>query len=472
MKSRTRLLCLAVLCALLMSMSAAPAQAAESLNLTRLLTGIGQLTPVNGTRFLLAKEMGGENWGLYNTSGVQLIPYAYKDFSYLSYNCFQAGEYAKPKLAAEDPYPALEQINCHALVTPGGTAVSEFIYGTVNVYNPFWASGWVLEEADGADYDYKLDNAHFYRIARCDLFFLGDGLQEAKQILSLTREQFRDAAGHGHYLSVQDRGGAVSVWDANGEKLPLAPGSLKDSVYAIKNWMLYDCAQNKMISDGYAAVKEVYYEDGMLLVASRTDFSGKQWNAVFNEYGEEIMPLQNAKADVIGNYVLLTHNETGKKGLYSLSWRSMLLYCAYDEIFQNNKAIDPFISFGYAGVVLDGVRATIDMNTGFVTPVKKLETEVTFLGSVCYYTVEKKALSTYTYLYAPDGTEKRVTGEAKAGRGSGLVTAGEFLEGKDVFTCYGQRLLKQFTAKAIIITDDDKVILNTRNNGFELYSLQ
>ena len=212
----------ALLAALLLVGMAAPcALAAQDPLPTRVvLSDMGQLVGIEKTHYLLAQQPGGTLWGVYDTSGQQLMPYSRANLTYLGYNCFSTSE-----KKAGDP----EAVNTSALLTLDGSLISYAQYGALRVYNHYWAAGWVLEPGTEEDYDYKDVGENPFKIVTCDIFHLGDwalpGTQKAvrpRLCATLTRDEFYAAQAHDKYLAIMDRQKKVTYYD--GDFQPIETG--------------------------------------------------------------------------------------------------------------------------------------------------------------------------------------------------------------------------------------------------------
>ena len=452
-----------------------PVHAEDSMTVREVLTGMGELVPVQKTPYLLAKEKDGTKWGVYNTDGEELIPFAYASIAYLSSNCFEAWRYAPAKQTAAKPAP-LEQINSHALVTADGTQVSYFLYGAAKAFSTYWACGWVLEEGSEEDYDYSIDSV-FYRIQRCDIYYLGDhallgkkGTERINPCLSLTREEFEDAKGHGKYLYVQDRQNSIKVYDCNFQELNVEVKKLEDPMYVIKNWAVIPRGTSEIFIDGFSAVEEVPTEAGLLLKVTRLDYSGNKWNSVFNLDGEQLMPLiRETISKVTQDYAVLTSDKL--LGLYSLRENKVLVPCAFDKIIACETSLDPYLLHGYVCVQKEGTSYFLHVEDGKLFEVPSLNRKWKKTGAAYY--LNDTANFRYRVL-APDQTECEIH-NAKIlkdqNRGSGYLLAfTSEIYGNMVANWYGKLLVK-FNFYSLIITDDDKIIAPTGNNGYKLLEI-
>ena len=476
MKNRKQKQMISLLLLILISTAmVGPAHTEAKATVREILTEMGELVPAQNSAYLLAKERKGTLWGVYNTDGDELIPFTYPSLSYLSYNCFSAGKYAfVPQNDANAA--SMEIINSYALVTVDGTRVSDFLYGAFKVFSTYWACGWILEKGTKNDYDYRAGSS-YYRIQRCDFYYLGDhalaGKQGTEQIppcLSLTRDEYKNARGHGKYLYVQDRQDEFKVFDSTLQLMNVQVKKLNEAMYVIKNWAVMPRETSEILLDGFSAVKEVSTDAGLLLIVTRLDYSGKKWYTVYTLDGEQLMPMIETEiSTATPDYAVLTLNK--KQGLYSIREKRELLPCAYDKVISNTSSLDPYLMHGYACVENDGARYFIHLDSGAVFESAALVGKWKNIG--CTYYLNDGANSRYRIL-APDQTEHKVDDSKLVqgkNRGSGyLLSFTSVLYKNMIVNWYGEPLMK-FSDNPFAITSDDKVIVETMSNGYKLIEI-
>ncbi len=452
------------------------AQAEEKWVIQELLTDIGMLIPVQQTPYLLAMDRVSRKWGVFNTDGEELIPYAYSSVSYLSFNCFDAQVMIPAERKPSAP-PPLEEINSHALVTVDGTRISDFLYGTVQALSAYWGCGWVLEESTEEDFDCQIES-RFYRILRCDLFYLGDhalpgasGEEDVSPAFSLTRDEFKDAAGHGKYLYVRDRQDRIKAYDSGFSQMDIEVRRMDEPMYVIKNWAVMPRGTNEILLDGFSEVKEISTGAGLLLKVTRLDYSGVKWYSVFTLDGEQLMPLMTEDiSKITGDYALLTANK--KEGLYSFRERSLLLPCAFDKVIECKTALDPYLQHGYLCAEKNGTRYYLHLPTGKMYEAAKLDSRWKQYGFI--YAINDNANSRYI-LHAPDQVQSYVD-DSKFTKGQEIRGSGYFMPftsevyGNMLVSWHGDRLL-QFRYQPVTVTDDDRVITQSTGNRYKLLKI-
>ena len=465
----------ALLLLLVSAVSLLPATAYGEATVREILSGFAELTPVEGTPYLLAKKAKGNYYGLYNTDGEQLIPFAYEDLYYVSSNCFGAVKEAATK---QSKYPTLEEINSHAIVTADGTQVSDFLYGHLEAFSSYWACGWVLVNATDKDYDLKTADDFYYRIKRCDFFFLGDhaltgkkGTDALPTPLSLSREEYKSAVGHGKFLYVQDREDQIKIFDSQLNLVNVPVESLDDSMYVIRNYSVALQNTADILFDGFIDVKEVQTDGGLLLNMTRLDYSGSKWSTVFTAEGEQMMPLVRGEIETLTkDYAVLNINK--KRGLYSFREQKLLVPCAFQKLIANNAAVYPDLQHGYVSVQKGGEKYYFSIADGMLYESTKPAKKWQKLGNV--YVLNDAANARYRIL-APDqqiANLKKVkpVENQNAGTGYLLSVYSETYEYMLV-TWHGEIVLKGFL-KPFTLTCDDKAIIQKKDGTYSLLEVK
>ena len=429
-----------------------PAQALGDIEVRYLLQGMGALVPVPGTQYLLAQEQGGDLWGVYNTSGDKLIDCQFDRLTYLNHGWFQDA-------LGDEPLD-----NWKALVSIDGSFVSDYRYGMLQAYSAQWAVGLVLSEGTAEAYDLSPEENTFYTIDRCDVFCLNGKPHLAG---SLSREQFRQAAAHGDYLSVEDALGGVTVYDRELRDTGLAVSSVSEAVYGIYSYALMDKAAQEIILDGFTEAKAFSTAQGLVFQVTRVDFSGKKHTGLCDAEGNWLIPLGDldgcSLAAVNAEYAVVVQNKL--RGLYSFSAGRMVVPCAYQSIITNAASTDPYTAYGYACAANGNKREYIRLDTGEVTrAITFNKSKMKALGGTLYRSI---APDTYRF-WAADGKEW-ITQDYRiiASRGDGRLIVLQQIESGayGVMTMDGEVALNFWYRNTPVITDDGKVILNTQNNG-------
>ena len=419
------------------------------------LQGMGMLAPVNNTHYLLAQSAGNKRWGVVDTDGAQLTDFAFEHLSYNAFTCFQDS-------LDEDPL-----MNWKALVCTQGGFVSEYRYGVIRPYSAEWAVGWVVSEGLEDAFDYTPDKKHFYNINRCDVFYLKDS---PRLVASLSREQFRQAAAHGDYLSVEDRAGSVTVYDRDFQPTGLKVQTVSTPVYGVFNYALMNKVTTEIILDGCTEAKAYTTPRGTLFQVARVDFSGVKRVGICDMRGEWLLPLGDYGIQAVGaDYAVITKD--GLQGLYSYALGKPVVPCRYQSILTNKQGTDPYNFYGYVCGVNDSQRDFFRADTG--EPVSSIAFDsktMKAFGGTFYWPLKQ----TRYQFRAADGVEWTIQDRRiLPSRGDGrLIVLRGITDGNyGIMTMHGDVALAFWYRNQPVITDDGKVILNTLNNGYCLAEL-
>lgn len=453
-----RWLCLLAAAVILCASAPALAEPAESLKMVA--GGFSDLKPVPQTHYLLARRSGSSSWGLIDTAGKRLCPYKFAYLDYVGYDYLQA---ASDELKTTSAVINARRYNKLALVAMDGTQLTNYAYGYFSVYNSVWAGAWVLENATKEDYDYRASSRVFFKIVRYDLYYLGD--EKPKLVASFTRDQILDAAVHGQYISVMNREKKVTIYGPGGETCESAAKKASYPIYKVKHLAIYNTITGETVAAGYYSVREVQTPGGLMLVGSRTDFSGAEIRCLLDLDGNVLMQTEDAEivSVSLGQYVLLKKGSL--YGLYSLEEGRQLLPCAYDKILVNKKSTDAYVSRGYLGAMKDGECHIISAETG--EEVRSFAQKDGWeMSGLLYYRQMKSQLHYYSPL---DGHYEGPLATLISSRGSGYLLAIKMDSRHIVVNWQGEQLMKG-SKKAYTITDDDCVIGYT-DDGYAIYKL-
>ena len=424
--------------------------------------GFSSLAPIPGTPYLLATRTGNRNYGLANETGRLICPCQFPYLAYLRFDYLQAAQRA---VKSDLGLLTARAKNRLALVALDGTLVTDYAYGNFEVFSAYWAAAWVLDQARETDYDLKLDGTHFYKIKRCDLYYLGrpDG-KEPRLIRSFSREEYAKGAAHGQYFSVQSRGNEVTVFNPEGEAAAVEHKKATEPVYKLRNLAIVDGITGEYIAGGYSGVWEATGANGFLLVGTRKDYTGTKTSAILDTDGNVWMPATDAAVvSVSGDYVLLKKN--GLFGLYSLRERRELLPCAYDAILKNRNAVDPYLTQGYLGAVKNGRYQIISAETGKTVRAFTCRKEWAMLGLLNY-----RQTDTELEFSSPvNGFCSAFPGALLDIQGSGyllcLRTGGQYY----VVNWQGENLAPPSGDPFTVVSDE--TVIGYENNEYVLYRL-
>ena len=457
--------------------SAAPKDQAVT---TTLLTDKGMILPVNQTRYLMVQDAGSKLWGVYDTSGNQLIEERFQRLSYLNFGCFSDNTVPEPAptkrprrgQATPAPKPILaDTLNTLALVSADGKFVSEYQYGVIQVLNANWALGWVLADGTEEDYDYTPDrNLNLYQVNRCDVFYLGEN---ARQVGSLTRAQYKKAEAHEKYLTVQDREDAVTLYDKDFNVLPFALRSTSEGAWGQVDFTLGNRVTHEMILDGCSAVREYNLQRGPIYQVTRTLLDGSQLTGLIDLNGHWLLPMGGELTikRVDNDYAVVARDD--KVGLYSFELERLVIPCEYDSIPTNGQAVDPYQYYGYLCAVRDETRYFISLETGEIVRElpTKLDRKTRLIGGTSYYqltglSAEITSLSGKTWRTR----DTQILSTRCDGR---LLICRAKMSGLyGIYNMNGLTVLDFKYKNLPVVTDDGMVILNTVKNGYQLIRVE
>ncbi len=454
-KLNSALSLIAVLALVCMAGVRAPAESTAQIAAQILLDDVGEIRPVNQTRYLLIQQPQSGKWGIWDTSGNPLTECELLSPTYLSYGCFSD----KADTGA---------LNCKALAYADSAFLSAHEYGEIRVFNHNWAAGWVLSEAAEDAFDYKASATAFYNIERCDVFHLGD---EPYLAASLSRDEFDKAAAHGDYLSILDRGGKVTVYDRAFSPVELRAANVADQVYAIVDYAVVNRATGEMILDGYTECREVAMGNRLLLQLARLDYSGKKSSGIVTDDGEWLLEMDDTIAikSIRDGYALIAKEE--RQGLYSLTEKRYIVPCLYDSIAASNQALDPYISNGCVCAIRDDVRYYIDARSGETLSVRAANDLLpNAVGTTMFI---REARTVYTAVTAAGRSWQVRDQQLYTSRGDGsLIVARSFLNNMyGVYTADGILALDFKYRFKPTITDDGHVVIRKYNGRYSLIEI-
>ena len=331
---KNRILALAVLAVMLILPTVSLAQEIQFEPVLQYLPGI---VSVPGTNYLIVtgKE---KQQALFSTDGEQLTPYEHKNLSYLSRDYFVAYD--------EDGD------NTRMLMDVSGVPVTEAAYGGFKVYSRKWAVGYVLSPADEESGDYKRGNA-FFRIERCDLFYLGGEPSLRTPAASLTPDQLTAVGTHGDFIALQNAEEKITLHDKDFSVCELEMEKVSSPVYGVDEYYaVVNQITGQTVANGFVSVKEMETNRGLMFIGARYDFKGQKVSVIFDEDGNEVLPVEYTVSSISGDYAVIT-DKSKLKGLYCLSQSKVIVPCAYQNIVNNTASTDTFVSNGYV-LVEDG----------------------------------------------------------------------------------------------------------------------
>ena len=160
----------------------------------------------------------------------------------------------------------------------------------------------------------------------------------------------------------------------------------------------------------------------------------------------------------------------GRAGLYSYELGRLVVPCEYDSIASNTQANDPYISYGYACGIRDGIRYYINVNNGTAGSMVPVDKSIKLVGGTAYTAVTRQSFA----FTAASGKTWRIKDEkVVTTRGDGrLIICRDVLTSLYcVYNMNGVQVLGYKYKNQPIVTDDGYVILNTTKNGYQLIAI-
>lgn len=408
------------------------------------------ITAVESTNYVIMTDKQTGKKAVFDTAGEQLSPYLYEELSYIRYGILSGTDQK-------------DELNGKGLVLMSGTTIAEPVYAAFEVFNEHWAAAYVYSPATEEQYDVKRGK-DFFNKDRCDLYYIESEMDAAWLAAALTPEQFVSAAAHGEFIAVQDSEEKITLYDKNFKACNLEMQKTASPVYNVVNYALMNMATGEIVADGFTEAKEQNTANGLWLIVTRYDFTGKKVSGIVDEAGNEILPLEYSIASVDGDYVIITEN--GLKGLYSLKEGRIILAPEFHNIMQGKTAVDNYVFNGYVAVEDGDLRGYYDVNAGQLScEIKYNRKEVTTVGCSTFWKVEDGVYM----LAAADGVETKVLVDeinAKT-RGNGYLLLAKKGDMYGLIDWHGNEVLPFIHNKTISITDDSCAILRT-GTGMEM----
>ena len=425
-----------------------PAAACAELALTPVFQYMSSITSVAGSGYVILTDRDSGLRGVYTTDGQEVMPCTHANLT----------------SAANDFFTELkdkENVNSRAIFTLDNRQISDFAYGQVKSYNRHWIAGYVLSEGAEDSYDVKLSGA-FYRIERCDLFYVDDAEKDSYLVGSIGDQAFLKADVHGAFISVQRKDESITVYDRDFNALDLEVAGVTKDIYAIQDYSVLEPGTGRAIINEYVSVQEADTPDGLLLLATRYDWKGQRYTDIYDDQGNLFHHADVELYSTDGRYGVTVKSK--KYGLYDLAERKELVPALYNKIVTGNTATNSYVFDGYVMVELDGLRGYVDTRTGEVScEIKYDPTGLKRAGCAFYYIQDDGIL-----LVAADGVESHPAVDSLTGvRGSGALLAAKKGDFYGVIDWHGQEQLPFMHNKGITLTDDGFGLIRT-STGVEL----
>ena len=406
------------------------------------------IKPLQGTNLIVIESKTDNSLGMFSTDGEEVIPYGLSAVNALGYGFLSAA------INKDD-------VNSLAIYKIDGTKVSDFIYGSVTVYDARWIAGMILEKATGGEKDVII-NKENYRISQCDLYFVSeDSLSLAA---SLDRSSFKAAKQHGDYISIQNQDDAVVAYDRSFNPVSIELKDIKSAYYRVENYQIISNITNEVIADGYSEVKEADQPNRMLLVATEPKLAGFVMQAVLDTSGNVLMPADYTVIAMDDPYVVVA-DENGQRGLYSLNENRLIVPCEYSNIYTCTTSNGKYINNGYVSMEKDGMRGYVDIRTGEESCPPAYNSRIAKVyGCSTVFDGEKGFV-----VIAADGTRTELFDyeDIPSTRGDGYLLVAKKNGYYGVIDWHGNEVLPFIHQSMITLTDDSKALIRT-STGSEL----
>ncbi|MBR4538607.1 MAG: hypothetical protein IKO52_07155 [Clostridia bacterium] len=400
------------------------------------------IKPLQGTNLIILESKTDNTLAVFTTEGEEVIPYGLAAVNALTNGFLTV---SKDK----------ENVNGLAIYKTDGTKISDFVYGSVTVYDARWVAGIVLAEASGGEKDLTVNKVN-YLIGRCDLYFVSD--EGVSLVASLDRTQFKDAKQHGDYIYIQDRNDVVTAYDREFQPIDLELKDLKTIFYDVINYEIVSKLTNEVIATGYTGVAEADLPNRLLLLASTTAADGSKRQAILDTDGKALMPAEYTVVTMGDPYVVVANGD-GLRGLYSLAEKRLVVPCEFTNIIASKTSIDQYVNMGYVAVEKDGMSGFVDVRTGSITCPPAYNSRIAKVyGCSLAFDGEKGFV-----LIAADGTRTELYEyqEIAASRGDGYLIVAKKNGFYGVIDWHGNELLPFTHKTAITLTDDSKAMIRT-----------
>ena len=204
--------------------------------------------------------------------------------------------------------------------------------------------------------------------------------------------------------------------------------------------------------------------------AKRVHYNGEKPTGICDLNGEWLMEPGEYKIESVGvDYAVVS--QSNLKGLYSFKEGRLILPCEYNSILTSKSSADPYVFYGYACGVIDGVRYYVDVNTGETVYTLTFDSQtMKSLGGTVY----QKIVTDLYLITSPTGSVWYLqNGQIPSQRGDGRLIVCFSMDNWSygVMTMDGEVALQFWYYTQPVITDDGKVVLKTGNNSYALIEI-
>ena len=125
-----------------------PSVSAEGLQFDIRFEYMSSIKPLQGTNLIILESKTDNTLAVFTTEGEEVIPYGLAAVNVLTNGFLTV---SKDK----------ENVNGLAIYKTDGTKISDFVYGSVTVYDARWVAGIVLAEASGGEKDLTVNKVNY-----------------------------------------------------------------------------------------------------------------------------------------------------------------------------------------------------------------------------------------------------------------------------------------------------------------------
>ena len=425
-----------------------PAAPAQKLELNTVFQYMPSINPLSGTGLVVIESKEDNTLGVFTSKGEEVIPYGIAAVKVLK-NGFMSVRADK------------DAVNGLAIYKTDGTKVSDYVYGSITVYDDRWVAGFVLADAPKGEKDLTVSKVN-YLIGQVDLYFVSE--EGVSLVASLDRQQFASARQHGDYISIQNRDGETTAYDRQFQPVLTGLEDVKAAYFEVMNYQIISNITDEAIASGYTEVKESDLTNRSLIVATAVGMDGEKIQAILDTEGNELMPAEYTIVTMGDPYVVVA-DASGLRGLYSLAEHRLVVPCEFTNIVTSSTSVDRYVNNGYVCVEKDGKLGFVDARTATVTCppaynsriAKAYGCSIVFDGETGYV------------LIAGDGTRTELPdcSEIPETNGDGTLLVAQKNGFYGMIDWHGNEVLPFIHKTVITLTPDSQAIIRT-STGMEL----
>lgn len=320
----------------------------------------------DGPYFKVVDTKKGFKEGVLDRTGAIAVPSVFGDLDYLEHGLFSAQNESG--------------LNNKALVDMAGNVLTGYEYADFEALSEKWIIGVQLRETTTEPFDYSSgffgSGDKKFIVTQYDIFNIGKGYS----VGTLERAKYKDATAVGDYLLVEDRSGAVQLYDAVFNPVTSAfTDRYDDEFYVVEGSFGQKAIASRItgekIAEGYTGVETI---DGTDLLAARQSGS---WNYVLMDRNGNLVSDQQFSGIgyAYGGYMDIQQNNLW--GLYDIAAGAIVIPCQYDDIdYVSVMGDKSYVINGYVCVEKDKKLGYVDLNGNITCEIKYAEAVSRNLG--------------------------------------------------------------------------------------------